>query len=57
MKTFVTLLATTGAIIVQTCVIGLNGLTILTIGLTLFLGLNVAEKISEKKDKPQISKS
>lgn len=50
MKTFLTLFATTGAIIVQTCVIGLNGLTILTIGITLFLGLNVAEKISEKKE-------
>lgn len=49
MKTFATLLATTGAIIVQACVIGLNGLTILTICLTLFLGLNVAEKLSEKK--------
>lgn len=48
MKTFVTLCATTCAIIAQTCVLGLNGLTLLTIPLTLFLGIEVAERLSQK---------
>lgn len=47
MKTFVTLCATTCAIIAQTCVLGLNGLTLLTIPLTLFLGLELADRLAK----------
>ena len=47
MKTFLTLLATTCAIIAQTCVLGLNGLTLLTIPITLFLGLEVADRLAK----------
>lgn len=47
MKTFVTLCATTCAIIAQACILGLNGLTLLTIPMTLFLGLEVADRLAK----------
>lgn len=46
MKTFAVLCATACAIIAQVTLMGLNGLTLLTIPLTLFLGLEVADRFT-----------
>lgn len=56
MKVFFTLLATLCALIAQTCVFGLNGLTLCTIPITLYLGLNIAEKISEETETKEETK-
>jgi hypothetical protein len=45
MKTFATLCVTTLAIIAQVAIIGLNGLTLISIPTTLFLGIEVADKL------------
>lgn len=50
MKTIATLCATSCAVIVQTCALGLNGLTLVTIPLTLYLGLEIANKVMTKKE-------
>lgn len=48
MKTFVTLTATTIAIIAQMCFIGLNGLTLISIPITLYLGIEVADRLANQ---------
>jgi hypothetical protein len=53
MKTFLTLVATAVAVIVQTCVLGLNGLTLITIPMTIFLGLELADKLLTNNEKNQ----
>lgn len=53
MKTFFTLVATAIAVIVQTCVLGLNGLTLITIPMTIFLGLELADKLLTNNEKNQ----
>lgn len=53
MKTFLTLVATAVAVIVQTCVLGLNGLTLITIPMTIFLGLELADKLLTNNKKNQ----
>jgi hypothetical protein len=40
------------ACVAQVCVIGINGLTLLSLPITIFLGLNVIEKQTETEDKP-----
>lgn len=49
MKTFAVLCAIACAIIAQVTFIGLNGLTLLSIPLTLFLGLEVADRLAPPK--------
>lgn len=49
MKTIAVLCATACAIIAQLTFIGLNGLTLLSIPLTLFLGLKVADRLAPAK--------
>lgn len=46
MKTFAVLCATACAIIAQVTFIGLNGLTLLSIPLALFLGLEAADRLA-----------
>lgn len=53
MKTFLTLIATAIAVIVQTCVLGLNGLTLITIPMTIFLGIELADKLLKTKENNQ----
>ena len=53
MKTFLTLVATAVAVIVQTCVLGLNGLTLITIPMTIYLGIEVADKLLKTKENNQ----
>jgi hypothetical protein len=51
MKTFTVLCATACAIIAQVTFIGLNGLTLLTIPLTLFLGIEAADRLRTRTAK------
>ena len=53
MKTLLTLIATAIAVIVQTCALGLNGLTLITIPMTIYLGIEVADKLLTNKEKNQ----
>lgn len=50
-KVIIGLSAILGAIIAQTAFIGLNGLTCLTIPMSLFLGFKAIDKALEKKPK------
>ena len=49
MKTFIGLLAIIVAICAQIAFIGLNGLTLISIPLTIFLGFEVLERLTEKQ--------
>lgn len=53
MKTFAVLCATACAVIAQVTLIGLNGLTLLSIPLTLFLGLEVADRLAPSKTRQE----
>lgn len=50
-KVIIGLSAILGAIVAQSALLGLNGLTILTIPMTLFLGFKAIDKALEKKPK------
>ena len=50
MKQTLTAIATILASFAEAYFLGLNGLTILTIPMTIFLGLNVIEKITEAEE-------
>lgn len=50
MKPILIALATIVAVCAQTYFIGLNGLTLISIPMTIYLGLLVIEKVTEKKE-------
>ena len=50
MKSILIALATIVAVCAQTYFIGLNGLTLISIPMTIYLGLLVIEKVTEKKE-------
>lgn len=50
MKTILIALATIVAACAQAYFIGLNGLTLISIPMTIYLGIEVIEKVSEKKE-------
>lgn len=50
MKSIVIALATIVAASTQAYFIGLNGLTLISIPITIFLGIEVIEKVTEKKE-------
>ena len=52
MKQTLTALATIALAFLQAHFLGLNGLTILTIPMTIFLGLEVIEKITQNEEEP-----
>jgi hypothetical protein len=47
MKQIIIALATIIGAVAQMCFIGINGLTLISIPLTIFLGLHVIEKVTE----------
>lgn len=48
MKTIATLTITIALALLQACCIGLNGLTIVSIPLTIYLGILITDNITEK---------
>ena len=52
MKTFAILLATIEAVCVQMHFLGINGLTLMSIPITIFLGFEVLEKLTETEEQP-----
>lgn len=48
MKVFAIFSATILAIVGQVCLIGINGLTLYSVPITLFLGIKVLEKLTEQ---------
>lgn len=53
MKTLAILCATICAVLAQVIFIGINGITILSIPTTIFLGFEVLEKLTEPEGKPE----
>lgn len=51
MKTIIIAVATIVAACVQAITIGLNGLTLVSIPMTIYLGLMVIEKVTEKEER------
>lgn len=54
MKQTLIALATIVAVCAQICAIGLNGLTLITIPLSIYLGLQVIERITEQEETSNI---
>ena len=51
MKPILIAIATIVAVCVQAYFIGLNGLTLISIPMTIYLGLEVIEKVTEKEER------
>ncbi len=51
MKSILIAIATIVAACTQVCCIGLNGLTLISIPMTIYLGLLLIEKVTEKEER------
>lgn len=51
MKSILIAIATIVAACTQVCCIGLNGLTLIFIPMTIFLGIEVIEKVTKKEER------